>query len=284
MVGIPCFFFVFLRFLIMEKKELMTKALFFDIDGTLVSFGTHTIPPSAIEALTAARKNGHKIFIATGRPKVIINNLAPLQERGLIDGYITMNGGYCFVGDEVIYKSAIPTEDVQTLARLSREQGFPCVFVQEHTIAVCQPNALVDEIFHDFLQVDKLPIKSLEEATDGKVYQISPFITADEEMDIAPLIPSCELGRWFPAFTDVTAKGNTKQRGMDEMIRHFELKLEDTMSFGDGGNDISMLRHAAIGVAMGNAKEEIKEAANYVTASVDEDGIQKALKHFGIID
>ena len=55
------------------------------------------------------------------------------------------------------------------------------------------------------------------------------------------------------------------------------------MSFGDGGNDISMLRHAAIGVAMGNAKEEVKQVADYVTASIDDDGIAKALKHFGII-
>ena len=80
----------------------MTKALFFDIDGTLVSFTTHRIPASAIEALEAAKAKGMRIFIATGRPRVIINNLAALQERGLIDGYITMNGAYCFVDDTVI--------------------------------------------------------------------------------------------------------------------------------------------------------------------------------------
>lgn len=262
----------------------MTKALFFDIDGTLVSFGTHTIPASTLEAISAAREKGLKVFIATGRPKVIINNLAPLQERGLIDGYITMNGGYCYVGDEVIYKSAIPADEVQMMARLSRENGFPCIFVQEHTIAVCQPNARVNEIFHNFLQVDALPVRSFEEATDGEVFQMSPFITAEEEVEIAPLIPNCELGRWFPAFTDVTAKGNTKQRGIDEMIRHFGIKLEETMSFGDGGNDISMLRHAAIGVAMRNANLEVQQTADYVTDSVDEDGIAKALKHFGIIE
>ena len=86
----------------------MTKALFFDIDGTLVSFETHRIPSSTIEALEAAHAKGLKIFIATGRPKAIINNLSELQDRNLIDGYITMNGAYCFVGEQVIYKSAIP--------------------------------------------------------------------------------------------------------------------------------------------------------------------------------
>ena len=82
----------------------MIKALFFDIDGTLVSFNTHEIPSSTLAAIAEAKAKGIKIFIATGRPKAIINNLTALQERELIDGYITMNGGYCFVGDEVIYK------------------------------------------------------------------------------------------------------------------------------------------------------------------------------------
>ena len=83
----------------------MIKALFFDIDGTLVSFKTHEIPVSTIEALTAAKAKGIHIFISTGRPRVIINNLSALQERNLIDGYITMNGAYCFVEDTVTYYS-----------------------------------------------------------------------------------------------------------------------------------------------------------------------------------
>ncbi len=87
----------------------MTKALFFDIDGTLVSFETHRIPPSTIEALEAAHAKGLKIFIATGRPKAIINNLSELQDRNLVDGYITMNGAYCFVGEQVIYKKRYST-------------------------------------------------------------------------------------------------------------------------------------------------------------------------------
>lgn len=261
----------------------MTKALFFDIDGTLVSFETHTIPASTIEALTTAHKKGIKIFIATGRPKAIINNLSAIQERGLIDGYITMNGAYCFVDDQVIYKSAIPADEVQTLAQICEKRGCPCIFVGEHTISVCQPNELVHRIFYDFLHVDEIPVKTFKEAIQKEIFQMTPFVTAEEEMEILPQIPNCESGRWFPAFADITAKGNTKQKGIDEMIAHFGFKLEETMSFGDGGNDISMLRHAAVGVAMGNAKDDVKQAADYVTASVDEDGIAKALKHFGII-
>ena len=104
-----------------------------------------------------------------GRPAVIINNLSALQDRGLIDGYITMNGGYCFVGEEVIYKSAIPAADVQTLARISSEQKFPCIFVGEHDICVCQPDDMVKKIFNDYLKVDVLPVKTPEEAIDDFV-------------------------------------------------------------------------------------------------------------------
>lgn len=263
----------------------MIKALFFDIDGTLVSFDTHKIPASTIEALTAAKAKGIHIFIATGRPGVIINNLLELQERNLIDGYITMNGGYCFVGKEVIYKSTIPVNDVQALMSYCTDKNYPCIVVGEYDICVCQPNELVKQIFHDFLKVDTIPVKTPEEAILGKeVFQMTPFITDEEEEEVLPSIPNCEIGRWFPAFADVTAKGNTKQKGIDEMIRHFNIRLEETMAFGDGGNDISMLRHAGIGVAMGNAKDDVKAAANYVTTSVDDHGIANALKHFGIID
>lgn len=81
----------------------------------------------------------------------------------------------------------------------------------------------------------------------------------------------------------MTAKGNTKQNGINQIISHFGIRLEETMAFGDGGNDISMLRHAGIGVAMGNANDEVKASADYVTTSVDEDGIANALREL-IID
>lgn len=263
----------------------MIKALFFDIDGTLVSFETHKIPDSTIKALEAAKAKGIQIFISTGRPGVIINNLSSLQERNLIDGYITMNGGYCFVGDEVIYKSTIPATDVEALMSFCTERDFPCIVVGEHDICVCQPNELVKNIFHDFLKVDVIPVKTPEEAIQGKdVFQMTPFVTDDEEKEVLSSIPNCEIGRWYPAFADVTAKGNTKQKGIDEIIRHFGIRLEETMAFGDGGNDISMLRHAGIGIAMGNAKDDVKAAANYVTTDVDDNGIANALKHFGIIN
>ena len=98
-----------------------------------------------------------------------------------------------------------------------------------------------------------------------------------------PLLPNCESGRWFPAFTDIVAKGIRKQKGIDEIIRHFGIGQEETMAFGDGHNDIDMLKLVNIGVAMGNAKDEVKEAADEVTDDIDHDGIYQALKRHHII-
>ena len=92
-----------------------------------------------------------------------------------------------------------------------------------------------------------------------------------------------EYGRWNPDFADITPKGVTKHQGIDVFCKHFGLQLEETMAFGDGGNDIPMLRHAGIGVAMGNAVEEAKAVADYVTTDVDAEGVAQALKHFGVI-
>jgi Cof subfamily protein (haloacid dehalogenase superfamily) len=261
----------------------MIKALFFDIDGTLVSFDTHVIPPSAVDAITAAHRAGVRIFIATGRPAVIINNIAPLQQLGLISGYVTMNGAYCFVDDTVIYKSPIPPADVHAMASASEAEGFPCIFVGEHDISVCQPDADVVSIFHDFLMVDTLPVTTPDAVVRHDIYQMSPFIRPDREAAMMPLLAGSESNRWHPAFSDITARGNNKQHGISRIIEHFGIRRDEIMALGDGGNDIGMLRYAHIGIAMGNARDEVKSVADYVTTTVDQSGVAHALRHFGLV-
>lgn len=263
----------------------MIKALFFDIDGTLVSFRTHTIPTSTIEALTAAKARGLKIFIATGRPPVLITNLGQLEEQNLIDGFVSMNGAYCFVDKEVIYKSYIDPHEVQTLAAYCDRLQIPCIVVGERDIAVSHSNEQVNRIFHELLGVGFPipPLTSPQELEGKEVYQLTPFLHAQQEAEIRPQLAGCEFGRWHPAFLDLTARGNNKQRGIDIMAHYFGLSPQACMTFGDGGNDIPMLRHAGIGVAMGNATDEVRAAADYITTTVDEDGILQALQHFDLI-
>ncbi|MCM1505187.1 MAG: Cof-type HAD-IIB family hydrolase [Muribaculum sp.] len=264
-------------------KSNSPRALFFDIDGTLVSFKTHKVPDSTVEALKRAKRNGHKIFISTGRPYVIINNLRELQEAGLIDGYITMNGSYCFVGDKVLYKSCIPAEEVRIMADIADKSGYPSIFVSEHSMKVCRPDEEVRKIFYDFLQIKKLPETKFSDAVNDDIYQMTIFFNEDVEQEIASMLPSCEFNRWYPTFVDLTAKGNTKAKGIKILADYCGIPMSDTVAFGDGGNDVPMIEEAGLGIAMGNASDEVKSHADYVTDTVDNDGIAKALKHVGLI-
>lgn len=264
----------------------MIKALFFDIDGTLVSFNTHQIPASTVEAIAEARRRGVKIIIATGRPRVLINNLQALQERGLIDAYVTVNGGYCFVGNEVISHKPLSEQSVHTILNYTSQQGIPCIVVGEDDICCNCFDGQVDELFYQHLKVTvPMPERTPAQAAPSgkKIYQLSAFIDAAHEAVLAPQIADCEIGRWHPAFVDISSGGSTKQKGIDEMLRYFGLSLDETMAFGDGGNDIPMIKHAHIGVAMGNANDQVKAVADFVTNTVDDDGIAHALKHFGVI-
>ena len=112
-------------------------ALFFDIDGTLVSFKTHEIPDSTIQALAQAKANGSRVYIATGRPPVILNNLEAIEN--LIDGYITTNGALCFVGDELVCCQPIPQEDVMTCVEDAKEKGYSLIVVGRKDVAVLDP-------------------------------------------------------------------------------------------------------------------------------------------------
>ena len=257
----------------------MIKAVFFDIDGTLVSFKTHRVPDSAKRAIAALRAKGVRVFIASGRQLLAINNLEDLQ----FDGYVTLNGGYCIVGEQVIYKHSMPSEDMVSLVQYMEErEDFPCIFVHENAFCINYTDERTDEVFR-LLNFPQPPTLPLREAATGDIFQLVAFFTKEQEKAIMAVMPHCEATRWNPLFSDVIPKGSSKQVGVDKLLDYFGISLDESMAFGDGGNDVLMLKHVGIGVAMGNAEDEVKRAADYVTDSVDEDGVEKALRHFGVI-
>lgn len=257
----------------------MIKAVFFDIDGTLVSFKTHRVPDSAKRAIAALRAKGVRVFIASGRQLLAINNLEDLQ----FDGYVTLNGGYCIVGEQVIYKHSMPSEDMVSLVQYMEErENFPCIFVHENAFCINYTDERTDEVFR-LLNFPQPPTLPLREAATGDIFQLVAFFTKEQEKAIMAVMPHCEATRWNPLFSDVIPKGSSKQVGVDKMLDYFGISLDESMAFGDGENDVLMLKHVGIGVAMGNAEDEVKRAADYVTDSVDEDGVEKALRHFGVI-
>ena len=132
-------------------------------------------------------------------------------------------------------------------------------------------------------------MKNLDQASpldvvlNQRILQLTAFFDKDYEPKLMSRIPGCTSGRWHPAFTDITALEADKGKGLLTMAAHEGLDPQYTMAFGDGGNDTSMILTAGIGVAMGNAIDELKAAADFVTTSVDEEGIRHALRHFRLI-
>lgn len=254
------------------------KAVFLDIDGTLVSFKTHRIPESAIEAIHRVRQRGVKVFIATGRPLPFINNLDHLE----YDGIMSVNGACCMeASGKVFYKHPVPPQDISRLVADAKDHPMPIIFTgNERAISVnaaCQ-RSIYEKVFS--LLAIPLPqeILDIEEVRQMDVLQVVSFFPFEQEERIQrDVLPNCEITRWHPAFVDCVARGVNKASGIDEFCRHYGFDISQTIAFGDGGNDIEMLRHAGVGVAMGNASEEVKEAADVVADSVDDDGVAKML-------
>lgn len=264
----------------------MIRAVFFDIDGTLVSFNTHRISEASKKALAELRRKGVKTFIATGRHLMAINMLEDLS----FDGYITMNGGICLAGKEtIVYSHPVNPEDIRALVRyLETRESFPVIFVREKdSFITCLDSESGREKVNRILEMLNYPLppfRNLSEALQGDVFQVIAFFPEEQEAEIMQHMPHCETTRWNPLFADIIPKGSGKHIGIDRIIQYFGIERSQTMAFGDGGNDISMLQHVATGIAMGNAKDEVKQNADYVTLSVDQDGVSHALKHFGLID
>lgn len=247
-----------------------------------MSFETHQIPPSTILALTQAKANGHKVFIATGRPPIIITNLGAIEH--LIDGYVTTNGALCFIGEQTVACHAIPQEDAKLVVDDSIKKNYGLIMVGEKDVAVLDPNGDVDRIFRQHLAVQNLELaKPVEKVLEQRVLQMTPFFPEEYEKELMARLPSCTSGRWHPEFTDITAKQADKGQGLLAIAKQAGLGPKFTMAFGDGGNDLSMIRTAGIGVAMGNALDSLKQEADYVTTSVDDNGIRHALQHFNLI-
>ena len=166
----------------------------------------------------------------------------------------------------------------------AKEKGYSIIVVGRKDVAVLDPTGAVERIFHQMLAIKDLSKAApLEEVLQQDVLQLTPFFSAEYEKEIMARMPNCVSGRWHPEFTDITANGADKGKGILAMARHQGFDPKHTIAFGDGGNDTSMILQAGIGIAMGNAIEELKQQADYVTTSVDEDGIFNALQHFNVV-
>jgi len=258
----------------------MIKAIFFDIDGTLVSFKTKSIPSDVKEAIRRIRQKGIKIVISTGRSPFDIRYIESLE----FDGFITANGAFCLdAKGEIIAQQPVSKESLERLALYIRKKPFPCSFMTDKGNYINYIDDMMSSL-SKLVNIPLPPVKPIAEIFEYTIFQIDAFIELDLETELLNhVLTDCVACRWHPYFADFNSANCSKATGMDRLMTCFDMEHGQTMAFGDGGNDISMLKHATIGVAMGNAKDHVKAAADYVTSSVDEDGVINALKHFNII-
>ena len=257
----------------------MIKAIFLDIDGTMVSFKTHRVPNNTKNALREARNKGVKVFVSTGRSRSDINNLDDLE----FDGYITVNGAYCTVGDNVVFKKSIAREDVEAFVHyVEKIEPLSCFFVEADIVSA---NMINEQMAHmmEFIKFTPRPILPSCEFVDKEIFQLTAFFPVEHEEELMKYLPGCVATRWYPTFADIVAKGIDKSIGMEKIGEYFGFKTDEMLAIGDGGNDISMIKYAGTGVAMGNASEEVKIVADYITTSVDDDGVGNAFRYFGIL-
>lgn len=257
------------------------RALFLDVDGTLISFTTHRVPDSAREALLRAHARGVRLFIATGRTA---NDLEPLA--GIpYDGVVALNGARCVAADgRVISQRLIPRADFERALALSDELDFPLALELEQGVFVNRVTSAVEDLAR--MVAHPLPEEAdLRELFDrSECCQMCFYFDRDTERRVMAELPGLVASRWYPVFADVNVRGVDKATGMASFLADYGMTASDAAAFGDGGNDVAMLLAAGVGVAMGNACAEALDAADCVTATVDEDGIEKALVHLGIID
>ena len=257
----------------------MTKAIFFDADGTLVSFRTHRISPAVVDALHRLREQGVKLFLATGRHPAMIGYIRSVFP---FDGYMTLSGQYCTVGDQVVHRSPMEPQAVEELVSAALDGSFSCIFLEEKEIYLNCVNDLTRRFMGD-LNLDLPPVQDPRRALGKDLYQAITFLTRENEHLLLSRAPHVKTTRWHPEFLDVIPTSGGKDKGMDAILSFLGIPLEQSMAFGDGENDLTMLRHAGIGVAMGTASQQVRQGADYVTGTVDEDGIVTALEHFGLL-
>ncbi len=256
----------------------MIKAVFFDLDGTLLSHTSGRIPESTIKALEALGEKGVKRFLATGRHLLELEEL-PGREIPF-DGYVTLNGQLCLDRRrQVVFDDPVREPDLERVLEVFHGREIPLMLVEQNRMYL----NFVNEDVRLAQGAISTPIPAVEGYNGGKVYQIVAYGEESQAEWLLRQLPGCKMSRWNPCAVDIISRSGGKVAGIQYFMDKYRIRQEEVMAFGDGENDMDMLKFAGAGIAMGNAGDAVKGQADYVTAHIDDGGIAAALRHYGLI-
>lgn len=279
----------------------MRKIVFLDVDGTLIDYEAK-LPASAAKAVDKARANGHKVYICTGCSK------AEIEQRNLcdLDGMIGGNGAYVEDNGEVIMHHGLTKEEVKHIVDWcnKRHLGF---YLEANSGIYCN-DYMLEQGPETMIKYGQGKGADLSKATASANSFINSFIHLKGEnlyrddvnkisfilrdyqdhLDSKIEFPTLEANTWggkgeLALFGDLGPTGITKKHAIEVLLKHLNADVKDTISFGDAKIDLSMFELCAYNVAMGNGGVEIKEAADYITTDVNDDGLYRAFEYLKLI-
>ncbi len=255
------------------------KALFFDVDGTLLSEITHTIPDSALEALAAARRKGNLVFINSGRT---YSFLGDIEEMVPCDG-ILCGCGTCVVADKkVVFQHRIPLERGREIRRAMVQYGFDGILESTEGLYVRKERSWIERLnmLRELVAGEGLLD---EEQWDDENLEFDKFcVYADENSDregffqfLSPDIDVIDRGN---DFYECVPAGYTKATAIAWVLEHYNIAKEDAYVFGDSSNDLAMFAYAENAVLMWEHDKVLEPYATFVTKRVEDDGIAYAME------
>lgn len=253
------------------------KIIFFDIDGTLIE-KKKSITPKMLETLHALQDNGIMICIASGRPPV---QLPKLDVD--FDAYLTFNGSYCYNDQDIVFDNPLRQGDVLQMIQNAQKINRPLAVATKTRIAA---NG-VDEDLKEYFAIGGTDLKVAPDfdvvVDQDTVYQI---MVGCREKDYDRLVADTQNAKvtaWWDRAADIIPATGSKGVAIEKVLDYYQIPVSEAIAFGDGGNDIEMLKTVGHGVAMGNATDDVKEIADDICGSVQDDGIFTYCKKHNLI-
>lgn len=259
------------------------KALFFDIDGTLLSEVTKTIPESTKDALRIAREKGHLVFVNTGRA---CSELGQIKEMLEVDGWLCGCGTYVEAEGQTLYHRTMTPEQAELIKSAVVDCDLDGVLEGKDGCYVpCEISRL--EEGNRLRRGIGFAIRSMNWSEECGEFD-KFCVIADEKSDRSGFFRKLGLDIDVidrgGGFYECVPAGHSKATAIDVVLGHYGLELEDACVFGDSTNDLPMFEHVPNAVLMGKHDRELEPFASFTTKTVEKDGIWYAMEHLGLLD